>query len=100
MPKSRRRVRKPTRQPSAGWRTPVGLLDTWIKESAQGQQLLANRTLAEAREAVLELLAQGLLDMQVTELPGDQLRIEIWPTSLAPSGGADAPQASQAPSAR
>ena len=65
------------------------MLDTWIKDSAQGQQLLANRTLAEAREAVLDLLERGLLDMQVTELPGDQMRIEIWPTSLALVGGAD-----------
>jgi hypothetical protein len=90
MPKSRRRVRKPTRQPSAGWRTPVALLDTWIKDSVQGQQLLRDRTLAEAREAVLDLLERGLLDMQVTELPSDQLRIEIWPTPLALADGASA----------
>lgn len=26
-----------------------------------------------------ELLARGLLEMQVIDLPGDQMRIEIWP---------------------
>ena len=86
MPKSRRRVRKPTRAPSALWRTELALLETWIQESAQGQQLLRDRTLAEAREAVLELLAHGLLDMQVIDLPGDRARIEIRPTALALTG--------------
>ena len=92
MPKSRRRVRKPVRAPSALWRTQQALLDTWIQESAQGQQLLANRTLAEAREAVLELLARGLLDMQVIDLPSERMRIEIRPTALALAGGADPAQ--------
>jgi hypothetical protein len=68
------------------------LLDAWLQDSPQGQQLLRDRTLAEAREAVRELLARGLLDMQVIDLPGDQMRIEIWPTSLALAGGADPAQ--------
>ena len=97
MPKSRRRVRKPARTPSALWRTQQALLDAWLQDSPQGQQLLRERTLEEARETVHELLARGLLDMQVIGLPGDQMRIEIWPTSRALAG---APQASQAASAR
>ena len=84
MPTSRRRVRKPARAPSALWRTQQALLDTWL----------------EGRETVRELLARGLLAMQVIDLPGDQTRIEIWPTALALAGGADVPQASQAASAR
>jgi hypothetical protein len=94
MPKSRRRVPKPARAPSVLWRTQQALLETWIKESAQGQQLLRDRTLAEAREAVRELLARGLLDMRVIDLPGDQMRIEIWPRALALAGDVDATQAS------
>jgi hypothetical protein len=82
MPKSRRRVRKPARTPSALWRTQQALLDAWLQDSPQGQQLLRERTLEEAR---------------VIGLPGDQMRIEIWPTSRALAG---APQASQAASAR
>jgi hypothetical protein len=76
------------------------LLDAWLHDSPQGQQLLRDRTLEEAHEAVRELLARCLLDMQVIDLPGDQMRIEIWPTSLALAGVADAPQASQAAGAR
>jgi hypothetical protein len=90
MPKSRRRVRKPARAPSALWRTQLALLDVWLQDSRQGQQLLRDRTLAEAREAVLELLARGLLEMQVVDQPGDRMRIEVWPTALALAGGADA----------
>jgi hypothetical protein len=100
MPTSRRRVRKPARAPSALWRTQQALLDTWLQDSLQGQQLLRERTLEEARETVRELLAQGLLEMQVIDLPGEHMRIEIWPTALALAGEADAPQASQAVSAR
>jgi hypothetical protein len=76
------------------------LLDTWLQDSPQGQQLLRERTLEEGRETVRELLARGLLAMQVIDLPGDQTRIEIWPTALALAGGADVPQVSQVTSAR
>ena len=47
----------------------LALLDIWLQESAQGRELLADRTLDEAREAALSLLANGLLDMRVTDLP-------------------------------
>jgi hypothetical protein len=100
MPKSQRRVPKPARAPSALWRTQLALPDVWLQDSPQGQQLLRERTLGEARETVQELLTRGLLAMQVIDLPGDQMRIEIWPTALALAGGADARQASQTASAR
>ena len=57
------------------------------------------RSLAEARTTVLELLADGLLEMRLVDVPGGQA-IEVVPTPLALAGGADAPQASQAASAR
>jgi hypothetical protein len=59
------------RAPSALWRTQQALLDTWLQDSPQGQQLLRDRTLEEARETVRELLTRGLLAMQVIDLPGD-----------------------------
>jgi hypothetical protein len=59
MPKSRRRVRKLARAPSVLWRTQQVLLDTWLQDSPQGQQLLRDRTLEEARKAVRGLLQRG-----------------------------------------
>ena len=82
MPVSRRRVPKRPRKPSASWRTHLALLDIWLQESPQGRELLADRTLDEAREAVLSLLANGLLDMRVTDLPCQgRARVEIVPTT-------------------
>jgi hypothetical protein len=93
MPKSRRRVRKPARAPSALWRTQQALLDAWIRDSPQGQQLLRERTLEEARTTVLDLLADGLLEMRLVDVPNGPA-IEVVPTALALAGGADASQAS------
>ena len=93
MPKSKRRVRKPARAPSALWRTQQALLDTWLQDSPQGQQLLRERTLEEARTTVLDLLADGLLEMHLVDVPGGQA-IEVVPTAQALAGGADTPQAS------
>ena len=45
-------MRKPGRAPSALWRTQQAPLNAWLQDSPQGQQLLQDRTLAEACEAV------------------------------------------------
>jgi hypothetical protein len=93
MPKSRRRVPKPARAPSALWRTQQALLDVWLQDSPQGQQLLRDRTLAEAREAVRELLARGLLDMQVIDLRaircGSKSGRHRWRSLAAQTPGVD-----------
>ena len=75
MPKSRRRVQKPARTPSALWRTQQALLDAWIKESATkiGYEVSftrhfyrpqALRTLEDISADILaiEKEAEGLLD--------------------------------------
>jgi len=88
MPVSRRRVPKRPRKPSAPWRTHLALLDIWLEESPQGRELLVDRTLDEAREAVLGLLAAGLLDMRVTDQPGQgRARVEIVPTTGRATNG-------------
>ena len=64
----------------------VRLLECWLTDSVQGRHLLEDRTLAEAGVTLRKLIGQGLLDMQVIDLPGDQIRIEIFPTQLALTG--------------
>jgi hypothetical protein len=79
MPRSQR-PRKPEPEAEAVY---VRLLECWLTDSVQGRHLLEDRTLPEARETVRKLIAHGLLDMQVIDLPGDHIRIEIFPTPLA-----------------
>lgn len=58
------------------------LLDWWLGNTQPGRQLLETRTLVEARIAVQELIAAGLLAVEGTDLG----RTEIYPTRRALTG--------------
>ena len=80
--------RKPKRKAEAG---ATRLLDAWLTNTRPGRQLLANRTLPEARVAMREVITAGLLDMQVIDLPDGDQRVEIFPTPLARATAAPPP---------